>query len=94
MGLGCPVVVSDVGGLSEVVTHRETGITIYPDDYESVAWGVTHALAHPEWTQEHAVKAKKWVNEMYNWARIARLTQGSYRQVSSAHRRQEDGNNP
>jgi glycogen synthase len=94
MALGCPVVVSDVGGLSEVVTHRETGLTIYADDYESVAWGVTQALLHPEWTREHAVKAKEWVNEMYNWARIARLTQGSYRQVTSAHRRQEEGNNP
>jgi glycosyltransferase involved in cell wall biosynthesis len=85
MALGCPVVVSDIGGLSEVVTHKETGITTYPDDPESVAWGVTRALLHPDWRQQHALKAKQWVNEMYNWSRIARLTQGCYRQVMSVH---------
>ncbi len=38
MAARTPVVVSEVGGLKEVVRHAETGITIYPNDVASCAW--------------------------------------------------------
>jgi glycogen(starch) synthase len=79
MALGCPVVVSDVGGFSEVVTHRKTGITVFPDNPQSVAWGVTQALIRADWNQEHIVNAKQWVEENYTWARVAQLTRDVYR---------------
>jgi len=78
MALGCPVVVSDVGGFSEMVTHQETGITIYPDDAESVAWGVSFALTHPIWSRRHALRARQSVEELFNWPRIAKLTKEVY----------------
>ncbi|GAB4464296.1 MAG: glycosyltransferase family 4 protein [Anaerolineae bacterium] len=84
MSLGCPVVVSDVGGLAEVVTHRETGITVYPDDPESVAWGVTQALTRPDWNAQHVAEALKWVSDNFNWERIAGLTTRVYRRVVAA----------
>ncbi len=81
MALECPVVVSDVGGFSEVVTHQETGITIYPDDADSVAWGVSRALTHPIWARRHAIKARKAVEGLFNWTRVARLTKEVYRRA-------------
>ncbi|MBN1993081.1 MAG: glycosyltransferase family 4 protein [Anaerolineae bacterium] len=81
MALGCPVVVSDVGGLSEIVKHTETGVTIYPDNADSVAWGVMHILANPRRALNYAARAYQTVDELYNWARIARLTRGVYRRV-------------
>jgi glycosyltransferase involved in cell wall biosynthesis len=79
MALGCPVVVSDVGGFSEVVTHTETGITTYPDNAESVAWGVLRALTHPELARKYADKAQQQVRDIFNWRRIALLTLEVYR---------------
>ncbi len=81
MAFNCPVVVSEVGGLSEIVKHLETGVTIYPNNAESVAWGVLHILNHPEQAREYATKAYREVEELYNWPRIARLTRGVYRRV-------------
>ena len=81
MALGCPVVVSDVGGLSEVVTHTETGVTILPDNPESVAWGVLHVLTHPDWAQRYAAKALQSVENDFNWPRVARLTVKVYEEV-------------
>jgi glycogen(starch) synthase len=81
MALGCPVVVSDVGGLSEIVKHGENGVTIYPDNVESVAWGVVNLLTHPRWAKRHADNAYRFVEELFNWPRIARLTRGVYRRV-------------
>ena len=81
MALGCPVVVSDVGGFSEVVTHTETGITIYPDNADSVAWGVLYTLNHPDWAQKHALEARRTVQKLFNWPRIAALTIETYQHV-------------
>ncbi|MDX1520419.1 MAG: glycosyltransferase family 4 protein [Anaerolineae bacterium] len=81
MALGCPVIVSDVGGLAEIVNHTENGLTIYPDDAESVAWGVLRVLNHPKWALERADRAYKYVDELFNWSRIARLTRAVYRRT-------------
>lgn len=84
MALGCPVIVSDVGGLSEVVAHKKTGITVYPDDPRSVAWGVLRALRQPESTREFAANARRQVEELFNWTRIARATKKVYQSVIAA----------
>jgi glycogen(starch) synthase len=81
MALGCPLIVSDVGGFSEVVKHAETGIKIYPNNVDSTAWGIVHALKHPEWTKKHTAKARRSVQERFNWPRIAALTIDTYRRT-------------
>jgi glycosyltransferase involved in cell wall biosynthesis len=81
MAAKCPVVVSEVGGLKEVVQHAETGITVYPDDPGSLAWGILHTLQHPKWAATRVQNAYRVVKEQYNWERIASLTAGVYRQV-------------
>jgi glycosyltransferase involved in cell wall biosynthesis len=37
-------VVSDTGGLSEIVEHDVTGVKVYANNPESLAWGVTKVL--------------------------------------------------
>ena len=74
MAAKCPVVVSTVGGLAEVVTHNETGVTVYPDNVESLAWGILHTLHRPDWAKARAANAYRMVKEEYNWDRIAALT--------------------
>lgn len=81
MAARCPVVVSEVGGLKDVVRHGETGITVYPENPESLAWGILHTLQHPEWSEARVENAYRTVREEYNWERIARLTADTYRRV-------------
>lgn len=81
MAAQTPVVVSEVGGLAEVVRHAETGITVYPDDPESLAWGVVHTLSRPDWARQRAATAYKVVLEEYNWDVIARRTVATYQHV-------------
>jgi glycosyltransferase involved in cell wall biosynthesis len=83
MAAKCPVVVSEVGGLKDVVRHGETGITVYPDDPASLAWGVLHTLQHPEWSATRVQSAYRVVREEYNWERIARMTAETYRRIIS-----------
>ena len=86
MAARTPVVVSEVGGLREVVRHAETGITIYPGSRESCAWGILHTLKHPEWAQQRVENAYREVLTVYNWAAIAEATAEVYRRVVKARR--------
>lgn len=81
MAAGVPVVVSEVGGLAEVVQHAETGITIHPNDPASCAWGILHTLQHPHWAQRRVENAQRVVRTVYNWDTIAAQTEAVYRRV-------------
>lgn len=45
------MVVSNTGGLPEVVTHGETGIVTYANVASSLAWGILEVLQHPEYAK-------------------------------------------
>jgi glycosyltransferase involved in cell wall biosynthesis len=81
MAAGCPVVASDVGGLSEVITLHETGILVHPNDPGSLAWGVLHTLVNPQWSAARAANANRMVREYYNWDRIALMTRAVYERI-------------
>jgi glycosyltransferase involved in cell wall biosynthesis len=81
MAARTPVVVSEVGGLAEVVSHAETGITVYPNNPESLAWGIVHTLQRPDWARQRAENAYRVVVDEYNWPVITRRTVEVYQQV-------------
>jgi glycosyltransferase involved in cell wall biosynthesis len=51
MASGVPLVASGVGGLAEIITHDETGVLVYPDNPESLAWGINRVLTDPGYAQ-------------------------------------------
>ncbi|MBK9713915.1 MAG: glycosyltransferase family 4 protein [Kouleothrix sp.] len=81
MAACCPVVVAATGGLSEVVTLHETGLTVHPDDSGSLAWGILHALEHPEWSRTRADNALRVVSDVFNWRAIAAATADVYQRT-------------
>jgi glycosyltransferase involved in cell wall biosynthesis len=87
MAARTPVVVSEVGGLREVVRHAETGITIFPGDAESCAWGILHTLENPVWAQQRVENAYREVQNIYNWTAIAKQTADVYQRVVEERRR-------
>lgn len=88
---GCPVVAASVGGLAEVVRMHETGITVYPDNVDSLAWGVLHTLHNREWSCSRAKAALNEVCDRYNWHRIARETIAVYERVAWERQRSSWG---
>lgn len=84
MAARCPVVVSDTGGLGEVVHSHENGIAVTPDDAEALAWGICHTIAEPDWARKRSAQALRDVRERYTWPRIARDTVDIYQRVYDA----------
>jgi glycogen synthase len=81
MAAQTPVVATEVGGLPEVVHHAQTGITVYPDNPDSLAWGIVHTLQRPDWARQRAANAYRMVLEEYNWPVIAEQTRAVYERV-------------
>jgi glycosyltransferase involved in cell wall biosynthesis len=74
MAARSPVVVSDTGGLSEIVEHDVTGVKVYADNPESLVWGITRILTddgYANWLRNNAYKR---IQEKYNWNKIAQQT--------------------
>lgn len=82
MMMRCPVIVSDQGGFPEVVQHEKNGLLIYPDNSESVAWGVLQVLQKPDLAKQYATKAFEMATEKYSWSRIAEKTRKIYERVT------------
>jgi glycosyltransferase involved in cell wall biosynthesis len=74
-----PVVVSDAGGLKEVVKPDVTGTVTWTNNSDSLAWGLLRVLAHPEFAREMAARAYAEVKTVFNWERIAIQTTEVYR---------------
>ncbi|HIQ39443.1 MAG TPA: glycosyltransferase family 1 protein [Methanothermococcus okinawensis] len=81
MAAGTPVVASGVGGLKEIIQHEYNGITVYPQDPNSIAWGIDRVLSD-EGLREWIVKnAKRDVYSKYSWEAVAKSTVDIYNKV-------------
>jgi glycosyltransferase involved in cell wall biosynthesis len=81
MAAGSPVVVSDTGGLSEIVEHDVSGVKAYVNSPESLAGGITRVLTdggYANWLRNNAYKR---VQEKYDWDKIAQQTKTIYNNV-------------
>jgi glycosyltransferase involved in cell wall biosynthesis len=75
------IVVSDTGGLSEIVDHDVTGIKVYPNNPESLAWGITKILLDPVYSSKLRENAYRKILEKYDWEKIAQQTKHIYENV-------------
>jgi glycosyltransferase involved in cell wall biosynthesis len=81
MAAKSPVVVSDTGGLGEIVDHDTDGIKVYTNNPDSLAWGITRILTDDKNANRLRNNAFKKIQEKYNWGRIAQQTEEIYRNV-------------
>ncbi|HHW30821.1 MAG TPA: glycosyltransferase family 4 protein [Clostridiaceae bacterium] len=78
-----PVVVSDTGGLGEIVQHGIDGMTAYVGNSNSLADCILELLFNPEKAESIRKSALTKVYSSYNWDIIAKHTMDVYHQVLS-----------
>jgi glycosyltransferase involved in cell wall biosynthesis len=81
MAAKSPVVVSDTGGLGEIVDHDVDGVKVYANNPDSLAWGITKVLADEKHAEHIGSNAFEKIQEKYNWNRIAQQTENMYKSV-------------
>ena len=81
MVAGVPVVVSDTGGLGEIVNHGIDGIKSYTGNSNSLADGILEILYNPLKAEEMKKNAFEKVNRYFNWDLISEQTINVYNNV-------------
>ena len=76
-----PIVVSDIGGLNEIVQHRENGMKAYAGNPNSIADSVLELLFDHQLCTNIVKKAKNKVRNEYNWNKIAQDTHFTYQKA-------------
>src|SRR5437867_6205489 len=78
-----PVVVSDVGGLSEIVEDGITGVKVPVSDSRALAEGILRVLEGRDLSAQLKENAYRMVQERYRWDVIAEKTIEAYRTSSA-----------
>ena len=87
---GTPTVVSDIGGLNEIVKHGETGLKSYAGNANSIADSVTQLLYDYDLSEKITKNAKLEVVQNFNWTKIAEDTRKLYeKEIISKKERME-----
>jgi glycosyltransferase involved in cell wall biosynthesis len=81
MAAKSPVVVSDTGGLSEIVEHDVSGVKVYVNNPDSLAWGIIKVLTDNGYANWIRTNAYKKIQEKYDWNKIAEQTKVIYSKV-------------
>ena len=86
---GTPTVVSDVGGLNEIVEHGVTGMKSYAGNSNSIADSILALLYDQELCDRVSKNAIEVVKEKYNWNIIAQATFKTYEKAISKSKSKE-----
>lgn len=81
--LGVPTVVSDIGGLDEIIDHGENGLKSYCGNADSIADTILSLLFNHVLCNNITKKAKQIVETEYSWVKIAQDTQFTYQKAVS-----------
>lgn len=98
MAAGCPVVVSDTGGLSEIVDHGDNGLKCINGNSNSIADNVVQLLHDEAFAKYISDNGKSTVKDRFTWNKVADLTMKMYDEVleeagGTEWRKLEMGNN-
>ncbi|WP_017728329.1 1,4-alpha-glucan branching protein domain-containing protein [Halalkalibacterium ligniniphilum] len=75
MAVGKATIVSDTGGLGDIVNHGENGLKIYPGDVRSLLEQVISLYKDPELKRRVAENGRNDVETNFNWRTIAKRTE-------------------
>lgn len=78
---GVPRVVTDVGGLTDLVRPGRTGLTVAPGDVGATASAITTLLEDPSRGRRFAAAARRDLRTRFGWDTIAQATADVYADV-------------
>jgi glycosyltransferase involved in cell wall biosynthesis len=68
--LGLPIIATDVGGTSEIIIHKESGLLIQPHDIVQLSGALESLILNQDWARQLGAKASNKMGEKFNWGRI------------------------
>lgn len=81
-----PIVASSVGGILDIIKHRETGLLVPEKDAAALARGIVEVLTDEPLAARLGENGYRHIKESFDWDRIADRIVGLYRDAALASR--------
>lgn len=88
LAAGVPIVSTDNGGLPETIPPPYRRELVAQDDPDALAAGIAALLTDREHWPERAAVGRAWVEQEFDWSRLAARTAAIYEEVLQRSRRQ------
>ncbi len=82
MAAGVPVLATAVGGIPELIIHRETGYLVSPRDVANIAQGITHALRNERESASMAARGHHYVTTKFGMNRMVNEVENLYDELA------------
>jgi glycosyltransferase involved in cell wall biosynthesis len=79
----CPVVVSNVGGLPEVVEEGRTGLVVPREDPFATAEAILELIRDPQLRTSMGEAGRSWVQDRYSWESCVDRMEAVYKNVTT-----------
>ena len=86
MGLGKPVIASNVGGVSEIVDDGETGLLVEPGRPDQIAEKILYLLSHPEEYVRIAQNARETAQRKSSLTHYVEAMEKAFKETMGIHR--------
>lgn len=93
MAAGCPVVVSDTGGLGEIIEHKFNGLKAINGSVDSIVDNISEILYDENLANSLKKNALNSVYDKYTWDKVAEVTVNMYAMVKEEASGTEWGSN-
>lgn len=87
MASGTPVIISDTGGLKEIIVDGLDGLKVYPGDSWTLGEKIITILQNREMAKRLATQAKQKVKDIFEWQKIALDTKHVYLDIASKRKK-------
>lgn len=78
MGFGKPVIASEIGGITDIVRHGETGLLVKQKDIDGLATAIIKVLQDNKLSLTLAENGFSYLKKNFNWKEIIRKTEELY----------------
>jgi glycosyltransferase involved in cell wall biosynthesis len=75
---GVPVIVSDTGGMAEIVEHDKSGLKVPPANFGLLAEAIDRLLGNPTLAKRLGRAGQERARSVYNWDRVAEAVEPIY----------------
>jgi glycosyltransferase involved in cell wall biosynthesis len=85
MAAGLPLVVTNVGGVAELIDHRRNGVLVPPDDPRAVAAALRELMTNPQQAAALGEAARQTVEARFSFDRMVRSFEELYLDLLHRH---------
>lgn len=79
--VGLPVIVTDVGGITQICTDRENALVIPPEDPFQLCQAMQFLMEHPDIREKLGLEGNRIARSLYSWDRIGDEYLSAYQKV-------------